>query len=194
MPVSRDLLSAVGPRKVGQSSPSRRVRRSGTSAVFLAGSAAAAGTVSTARTQSIEAAVQCAGWFKRCMLQWRFLIRVGLSLSPAAPLGGCLTYTISMSTAETPQSGAPALTVNNRVRIPFDEFEFSYARSSGPGGQNVNKVNSKALLRWPVRTSPSLPEPMRQRFLSRYGNRVTAEGDVLISSQRYRDQAKNVDD
>jgi ribosome-associated protein len=99
-----------------------------------------------------------------------------------------------MSSAETPQSGAPALTVNNRLRIPFEEFEFTYTRSSGPGGQNVNKVNSKALLRWPIRTSPSLPEPVRQRFLSRYGNRVTAEGDLLISSQRYRDQAKNVDD
>ena len=84
--------------------------------------------------------------------------------------------------------------VNSRLRIPLDEFEFSYARSSGPGGQNVNKVNSKALLRWPVRTSPSLPEAVRQRFLSRYGNRVTTEGDLLISSQRFRDQGRNVED
>jgi ribosome-associated protein len=99
-----------------------------------------------------------------------------------------------MTTPETPPSGAAVLTVTSWLRIPLDEFEFTYARSSGPGGQNVNKVNSKALLRWPVRTSPSLPEAVRQRLLSRYGNRVTAEGDLLISSQRYRDQAKNVDD
>jgi ribosome-associated protein len=99
-----------------------------------------------------------------------------------------------MSTSETPQSRAPALTITSSIQVPLDEFEFTYARSSGPGGQNVNKVNSKALLRWPVRSSPSLPEGVRQRFLNRYGNRVTAEGDVLISSQRYRDQAKNVDD
>jgi ribosome-associated protein len=96
-----------------------------------------------------------------------------------------------MSFAETPPT---ALMVNSRLRIPLDEFEFSYARSSGPGGQNVNKVNSKALLRWPVRTSPSLPEAVRQRFLSRYGNRVTTEGDLLISSQRFRDQSRNVED
>jgi ribosome-associated protein len=96
-----------------------------------------------------------------------------------------------MSFAETPPT---ALMVNSRLRIPLDEFEFSYARSSGPGGQNVNKVNSKALLRWPVRTSPSLPEAVRQRFLSRYGNRVTTEGDLLISSQRFRDQGRNVED
>lgn len=97
-----------------------------------------------------------------------------------------------MSSAESPLP--PALTVNSRLRIPLQEFEFTYARSSGPGGQNVNKVNSKALLRWSVGGSPSLPEAVRQRFLSRYGNRVTAEGDLLISSQRYRDQGRNVDD
>ena len=99
-----------------------------------------------------------------------------------------------MSAAETPHAPESFLSVNSRLRIPLSEFEFTYARSSGPGGQNVNKVNSKALLRWPVRTSTSLPEPVRQRLLSRYGNRITAEGDLLISSQRFRDQARNVDD
>lgn len=96
--------------------------------------------------------------------------------------------------AEIPTPLPPALEVNNRIRIPLDEFEFSYSRSSGPGGQNVNKVNSKALLRWPVVVSPSLPEPVRERFFAHYRNRITAEGDVLISSQRFRDQARNVDD
>lgn len=99
-----------------------------------------------------------------------------------------------MTAAETPHAPESFLSVNSRLRIPLSEFEFTYARSSGPGGQNVNKVNSKALLRWPVRTSPSMPEPVRQRFLSRYGNRITAEGELLISSQRFRDQARNVDD
>jgi ribosome-associated protein len=99
-----------------------------------------------------------------------------------------------MSSAETPSPLPPALAVNNRIRIPLEEFEFTFARSSGPGGQNVNKVNSKALLRWPVVASPSLPEPVRERFLAHYRNRITTEGDVLISSQRFRDQARNVDD
>ena len=58
----------------------------------------------------------------------------------------------------------------------------------------MNKVSSKALLRWPIRTSPSLPEAVRSRFLGKYGNRVTSDGDLLISSQRYRDQRRNVDD
>ncbi|HVA44929.1 MAG TPA: alternative ribosome rescue aminoacyl-tRNA hydrolase ArfB [Pirellulales bacterium] len=99
-----------------------------------------------------------------------------------------------MSSAETPQDPESFLTVSNRIRIPLEEFEFTFARSSGPGGQNVNKVNSKALLRWPVRTSPSLPEAVRERFVGRYGNRITVDGDLLISSQRFRDQGRNVDD
>jgi ribosome-associated protein len=86
------------------------------------------------------------------------------------------------------------LVVNSRIRIPREEFELSFARSSGPGGQNVNKVNTKATLRWPVRDSPSLPGPVKARFLARYASRLTTEGDLVINSQRYRSQAKNVED
>ncbi|MBI2826821.1 MAG: aminoacyl-tRNA hydrolase [Planctomycetia bacterium] len=86
------------------------------------------------------------------------------------------------------------LIVNSRLRIPQDEIEFSYARSSGPGGQNVNKVSSKAMLRWPVATSASLPEDVRRRFLERYANRITGGGELVLASQRYRDQKRNVAD
>ena len=65
----------------------------------------------------------------------------------------------------------PVLTVNSRIQIPHEEFEFSFARSGGPGGQNVNKVNSKALLRWPVAHSAALPDDVRARFLARYQHR-----------------------
>jgi ribosome-associated protein len=86
------------------------------------------------------------------------------------------------------------LLVNSRIQIPLAEFEFSYARSSGPGGQNVNKVNSKATLRWPLVRSPSLPEDVRQRFLARHHRRMTVEGDLVVTSQRYRDAGRNADD
>ncbi len=86
------------------------------------------------------------------------------------------------------------LVINSRLKIPLKEFQFTFSRSSGPGGQNVNKVNTKALLRWAVMTSPSLPETVRKRFLAKYARRVTADGDLLVVSQRFRDAGRNVAD
>jgi ribosome-associated protein len=86
------------------------------------------------------------------------------------------------------------LTVSPRLRIPLAEFEFSFVRSSGPGGQNVNKVNSKAVLRWQALASPSLPEDVRTRLAARYRARLTGSGELLVTSQRYRDQARNAND
>jgi ribosome-associated protein len=78
--------------------------------------------------------------------------------------------------------------------IAMDEIEFTYARSGGPGGQNVNKVNSKAILRWRVEDSLSLPPSVKRRFLERYGNRLTVDGDLILTSQRHRDQPSNTGD
>jgi ribosome-associated protein len=86
------------------------------------------------------------------------------------------------------------LIVNSRLRIPLAEIQFTFARSSGPGGQNVNKVSSKAVLRWAVVSSPSLPETVRRRFLTKYRRRVTSEGELLMTSQRFRDAGRNVTD
>jgi ribosome-associated protein len=55
-------------------------------------------------------------------------------------------------------------------------------------------VNTKVRLRWDVARSPSLPEAVRERFQRTYARRITAEGDLLITSQRYRDQVRNIDD
>ena len=68
------------------------------------------------------------------------------------------------------------LIISPDLRIPLREFQFTFARSSGPGGQNVNKVSSKATLRWPVLRSPSLPEPVRQRLLQQIGRPTDRDG------------------
>ncbi len=84
------------------------------------------------------------------------------------------------------------LIVTPRLVIATREFEWSFARGSGPGGQNVNKVNSKATLRWRPIECTVLPEDMRQRFLVRFGSRLTNEGELLIDSEEFRDQPQNV--
>jgi ribosome-associated protein len=86
------------------------------------------------------------------------------------------------------------LVVNSRVRIPLREFEITFARSAGPGGQNVNKLNTKATLRWPIVSSPTLPDDVRRRLMARHPRRVTSAGDLLITSQRFRDAGRNVAD
>ena len=84
--------------------------------------------------------------------------------------------------------------VNEKIKIPLQELDFSFARSSGPGGQNVNKVNTKATLRWNASASPSIPEAIQARLLLKYRRRLTKEGELIITSQRYRDQGRNVAD
>jgi len=86
------------------------------------------------------------------------------------------------------------LVVNSRIQIPLSELNFAFARSGGPGGQNVNKVNSKAVMRWAVVTTDSLPYDVKARFLEKFANRLTAENEIIITSQKFRDQNRNVDD
>jgi ribosome-associated protein len=86
------------------------------------------------------------------------------------------------------------LIITPAIQIPDSEFGFTFARSSGPGGQNVNKVNSKAVLRWSPTTSPSLPEDVRSRFLLRFASRLTIAGELILTSQRSRDQNRNIED
>ena len=86
------------------------------------------------------------------------------------------------------------LVVNERMMIPLTELRFTFARSSGPGGQNVNKVSTKVVLHWSVEKSPSVPDDVRARFVSRFRRRLTRDGDVVVQSQRFRDRGRNVAD
>jgi ribosome-associated protein len=97
---------------------------------------------------------------------------------------------------ETPvtSSRSGRLSVTETLTIPIDEFRFEFARSGGPGGQNVNKVNSKAVLRWAPAASPSLPPAVKDRLLRALASRLTNDGELLITSQLTRDQSRNVED
>ena len=86
-----------------------------------------------------------------------------------------------------------SLFVTARIVIPDSELDESFIRSSGPGGQNVNKVSTAVQLRFDVNAS-SLPEDVRRRLIRLAGNRVTTEGVLLIEAKRFRTQEQNRED
>jgi len=81
-----------------------------------------------------------------------------------------------------------------RLVIPANALTWQFACSSGPGGQHVNRTSSKAVLRFHPASCPGLPEQVRQQLLAQVRSRLTAEGDLVIASQRHREQGRNVAD
>jgi ribosome-associated protein len=86
------------------------------------------------------------------------------------------------------------LEITPTLQIPDDEFTWAFARSGGPGGQNVNKVASKALLRWNIAASTALPEEVKIRLALQQKRFFTLDGELIITSQLYRDQERNRQD
>ncbi|MCX7034150.1 MAG: alternative ribosome rescue aminoacyl-tRNA hydrolase ArfB [Arenimonas sp.] len=86
------------------------------------------------------------------------------------------------------------LQISPTLAIPDQELEERFVRSSGPGGQNVNKVSTAVELRFDVAHSPSLPEAVRERLLARRDRRITDDGVLVLSAQRFRTQDRNRED
>ncbi|MDY6903215.1 MAG: alternative ribosome rescue aminoacyl-tRNA hydrolase ArfB [Thermodesulfobacteriota bacterium] len=83
------------------------------------------------------------------------------------------------------------IVVNKNIAIDENEIALNFIRSSGPGGQNVNKVSSAVQLRFDVKKSPSLPEYVRQRLFRLAGRRINTHGIMVIEAKRFREQSKN---
>jgi ribosome-associated protein len=85
----------------------------------------------------------------------------------------------------------PMIEVTSTIAIDEREIAESFIRASGPGGQNVNKVSTAVQIRFDVRRSPSLPEPVRFRLERDAGSRLTQDGVLVITAQAYRSQEAN---
>jgi len=81
--------------------------------------------------------------------------------------------------------------ITDHIALADDELEFQYILASGPGGQNVNKVNSAAQLRFDARRSPSLPTDVSVRLQRLAGSRLTNDGVIVITARRFRSQERN---
>ena len=81
--------------------------------------------------------------------------------------------------------------IGDDLMIPEDEIVVTFIRSSGPGGQNVNKVSSAVQLRFDARNSPSLTDPVRARLETIAGSRLTKAGEIVITANRHRTQEAN---
>lgn len=88
----------------------------------------------------------------------------------------------------------PELTITDTLSIPLDEFALSYIRASGPGGQHVNKTSTAVQLRFHIGNSPSLPDDVRKRLLRIAGNRVTRQGELVLTAKRFRSRRQNQQD
>jgi ribosome-associated protein len=88
-------------------------------------------------------------------------------------------------------TGDEALRPGAGVVIPLSELGFEFSRASGPGGQNVNKVNTRVTLRFDLATGGQMSEPVRRRLLEKLQSRLTRDGEILIHASEYRLQGRN---
>ena len=82
--------------------------------------------------------------------------------------------------------------IHNNIDVPFNKIQTTFSRSSGAGGQNVNKLNTKAELRFNIYTADWLPSEIKERIKELYPNKINLEGEFFLTSQEHRTQEMNL--
>jgi ribosome-associated protein len=101
------------------------------------------------------------------------------------------TEVVSMLTDVVAHGKQNMIDITDHLAIPESELSFTASRSSGPGGQHVNKSSSRVILRFNVAASPSLSEAQKHHLLTRLATRVSKDGVLRVVSQKYRSQSAN---
>ena len=86
------------------------------------------------------------------------------------------------------------IVINSKLSIPEDEIRFTFSRSSGPGGQNVNKLNSRAILWFDVENSPTLSSYQKFKIRQHLTRRISKDGVLQVAAERHRTQKANKED
>lgn len=83
------------------------------------------------------------------------------------------------------------LIIKNGITIPTSELEITFSRSGGPGGQHVNKTETRVTVMWNVYTSNALTEEQKNRIIGNLGSRITSDGNLVVHNNESRSQQKN---
>ncbi|XP_030631722.1 large ribosomal subunit protein mL62 [Chanos chanos] len=83
---------------------------------------------------------------------------------------------------------------DEHVKIPIENLKITYSRSSGPGGQHVNKVSTKAEVRFHVQTADWISEEVKSKIILKNKNRINKAGELLVTSEVSRSQQRNLAD
>ncbi|XP_060950817.1 peptidyl-tRNA hydrolase ICT1, mitochondrial [Limanda limanda] len=131
---------------------------------------------------------------RQCYLFCRIAGRnvIPLQIKPNSVLSGDTINTIQTSVRFASRDSED--TQDTQVHIPVERLIVSYSRSSGPGGQHVNKVSTKAEVRFHVKTADWIQEDVRQKIFEKNQNRINKAGELLVTSELSRSQHRNLSD
>ncbi|XP_027885649.1 large ribosomal subunit protein mL62 [Xiphophorus couchianus] len=131
-----------------------------------------------------------------CIIRRLYSLCSSSSVNASPPLGNlsCISFKLTNSTLSKLYYGTRGSdsSEDTHVHIPVERLTVSYSKSSGPGGQHVNKVSTKAEVRFHVHTADWIPEDVRQKIVGKNKNRINKAGELLVTSEVSRSQQRNL--